>query len=223
MEDEDGGGGARAPWTASDVSALIAAVRQMLLCGPTQVPWEHVWRQLRHALPGRTLTATRQQYWKIMHGRHEALAEEGEDDAAGGSKLPWSQAERAAVAAAARAGLASAELLTVSWTFVESLGAPGLAGRSRAALSRYWGNTLSQTPAARAMLREVSEELAARQQQAAPPQQQVAPQQQLAAPQQQLLLLLHAPFRMLHSLRSAGAIDEQTLRLCWRATAEAMR
>jgi hypothetical protein len=218
-EGEDGGSAHRAPWTPAAASALLASVRQALLQpGPRPVPWDHVFERLRGALPGRTLRAMQLKY--RYRSRPRALAEgaeEGEDeaedeDAAGAARTQWSQAECAALAAAVQAGLARAELSVINWAYVEGLGAPGLAGRSRHALEKYWRRFLSQTPAAQAMLREVGEELAAGAPGPLPP-----------PPPTPSSSSSSAPFRMLHSLRSAGAIDEATLRVCWRAAAEAMR
>ena len=199
-----------APWTAADCSALLEGVRQSLLEAPQSIPWQFIYEQVRDALPGRTFQACKQYYQSRIAGIVAApLAEEAGEPEAGGHGKEWTQAEHAALAAAVQAGLDCAEQRSVNWVYIES-NARDLAGRSRASLSAYWRTTLSKTVAAKKMLQEVSEELAAK-----------VKQRRLhgMAEQQQQ----QTPFHMLYSLLSSGAIDAETFSACWRATAEAMR
>ena len=205
--------GRAAPWTAADCSALLEGVRQSLLEAPQSIPWDFVHEQVRDTLPGRTLDACKRNFYQSRIAGIVAapLAEEAGEPEAGGHGKEWTQAENAALAAAVQAGLDCAEQRCVNWVYVES-NARDLAGRSRGSLQAYWRSTLSKTAAAKKMLQEVSEELAAK-----------VRQRRLHRMVEQQQQQQQTPFHMLYSLLSSGAIDAETFSACWRATAEAMR
>ena len=212
-------GGHRAHWTDAEAEALIAGVRRSLLEGRKTISWDFVWARVKHALPGRTKDATQTRWhaWASSPGTMEQLPE----DAAGGHKSPWTQQEAAALRAAVEdAHRAPGHM--VDWSFVVRA-SPALAERKPGALGNYWRTTLSTTPAALAMLREVEEVLAGGAR--------AAPAPAAAAPLPQPPRRAAAPpppppptpVHMLHSLRSAGCLDEQALRVCWLATAQALQ
>ena len=201
-------------WTEEECGALLAGVRQALLHGPPVIPWEHIEEELRVALPGRTLAACGVIYRKRAgEAWEEEEAEEG-GPKVGGHGKEWTKAELAVLANAVQSGLARAELRTVNWSYVGDNTHGLLAGRSLTAMGAFWRSGLSKTPAAKAMLREVAQELSAKEQQRL---------RQGRAKQQQQQQQQQTPFHMLHSLLESGAIDAETLSVCWRATAEAMR
>jgi hypothetical protein len=191
---------------------LLAGVRRTLLEAPRVINWDLVFESVQHALPGRTKAAI-QKRWHAWASSPGLLAQLPEDAAAGGLvKAPWTQQE----AAVLRSAVEDAQRTpghTVDWIFLAQH-TPALAGRTPRALVRYWHSHLATTPAALAMLREVEEALAgggradpaAAAAAAAPP----------PPPPP-------TPFHMLHSLRSAGCLDEQALRVCWLAAAQALQ
>jgi hypothetical protein len=197
----------RAPWTPAEAELLIEGVRCSLLDAPRRINWDTVWESVRHRLPGRTKWATRTRWhtWSTTSLSSEKLPE----DSAGGYKAPWTQQE----AAALRSAVEDARRAPggIDWMFLERslVRTSSLAGRTLDAIRNYWRTTLCTTPAALAMLREVEEVLAGGGR-AAPA---AAPHDAAALP---------TPFHMLHSLRSAGCIDEQALRVCWLAAAQAL-
>jgi hypothetical protein len=185
------------PWTTEEKDALLAGVRKFLLTGPKSIPWGWVWARVRGALPGRTKYSI-QAYW---HSRAKHAGGGGGGGGSGGFKSPWTHQETAVLASAVAAAEGMPGLHTICWDYV-ARASPLLASRSITAIGAYWRIALNKTPAAQAMLADLLP----------PPHQQQQQQQQQP---------VQTPFHMLHCLRSAGSIDEQTLRACWRAAAEA--
>jgi hypothetical protein len=209
--EEPGPGLHGSPWSAADIDALLAGVRHFLLHGDKQVPWGWVFTRVRAALPCRSLGAIQAHWRSCRHNKGAAGADDaaGAGDAGRGVKQPWTLQEEAVLRAAVEAAARTPGIHSVNWPFVLRHASPALAGRSQEAVAMYWSKTLSKTAGGLAMLAEVAGALAGDEgggadAACAPP----------PPPQQQ------SPYHMLHGLRSAGAIDERTLRVCWRAVAE---
>ncbi len=197
-EGEEEERGLLALWDAASDAKLLAAVVEFWRSGPKKVPWRNVLALLPPDW-ARTQGATMHRY-SLGRRLAEGGSQGGQEEAAG-LGLPWTAREVSALdAAVAEASLDPTQSI-IAWGYIHSLGV--LPGRSKNALSRRW-KSLRLTPAA--VLAAASAASAAST--PAPS----AASSASSAP---------SPFHQLHALRSAGHIDEGTLRVCWLAAAAA--
>ena len=205
MEEE---GGHRTPWTAADDASLLAGVVAFWRVAPCRLPWASI----SAMLPSRSRFACEQRARALrLAGPAAPACEEGAGGGCAGSQ--WSVHEDATLLGALSLRCSPMEV-KLTWQAVRE-GAPALAGRTVGSLQGRWGQ-ISQSPAALAAAAQVAAEGAQRSAARAPLPPPLPPPR---APPPQAPAL--SPFHMLHSLRSAGSIDEATLRVCWRAAAEA--
>jgi hypothetical protein len=154
-------------------------------------------------LPSRSPCACEQRARALRRAAGSAPAA-SEESVGGSAGASWSTHEDATLLAAQSLRRDPFDVV-LKWQAVRE-GASTLADRSYNSLRRRWAQ-ISHSPAALAAAAQVAAEGAQRGAARAPP-----PPRAPAA---------LSPFHMLHSLRSAGSIDEATLRECWRAAAEA--
>jgi hypothetical protein len=190
-------------WSPAESKALIAGVRAYLLQGPKHIPWEWVWERVKDHVPGRTKAAVQ------VHVNRRRR----EGDYGGAGPTAWTREEDAVLDAAVAASERIVGLHAIDWAFVHSCSGPALAGRKTSAISNQWRSAICHTPAAKAMLAEVTERVARKGAGAGAG--------AAVAQQQPKQLQPVTPFHLLHSLFESGCMDEATLSACWKAAAAA--
>jgi hypothetical protein len=197
----------RAPWTPAQDAALLAGVVAFWREAPSRI-FQIPWASIAAALPGRSECGCEQRARALRCGRQAAPAGEEGAPAGGSAGAAWTAHEDATLQAALSLRRCPMEV-SVDWHCVQD-GALALAGRTPSSLYQRW-QRLKRSPAAQAAAAQFKAEAAVAQRRGG----------SSAAASAPPLAPARGPFHMLHGLRSAGAIDEQTLRVCWRAAAEA--
>ncbi len=198
--------GMRLNWTPAEEAVLIAAVASywyVAAPGDARISWASI----ASNLPGRTIFSCEQRARALRTGAVSQVPPVGGQEGAGGGGSAgeaWTAHEHATLLAAMSLRRGALEI-PVSWQHVHD-GAPLLAGRSTASLYNKW-RSLSGTPAVLAAVAQFEAGMA---------------QRSSASASAPLAPATLSPFSLLHSLRSAGSIDEQTLRVCWEAAAKAV-
>jgi hypothetical protein len=206
-----------APWTPADDAALLAAVVDFWRSAPPRA-FQLSWASIGAMLPGRSGIACEQRARALRRSGPRQAAKEGAHEGAGGAGSSWSAHEDATLLAALTLRRSAQEVL-LDWHFVSQCLYDRGAPRSANSIQQRWYN-ISRTPAALAAAAQLDAEAAqGRPASAAAP---LAPARRPASAAA-ILAPASSPFHMLHGLRSAGAIDELTLRACWQAAAEAVR